>query len=352
MVKKDSESPIHSVNWEIRHENFSSDEWDTLLSKAKDAHPLQACFWGEFKRSHGWLPLRYTAGNKNNAVIGMAQVLSKTFFGHHILWVPGNVATDFQNIVNTDGRQKVLDALIETLVTAWNPCYIRFNFAIPHHHDFSFVLGRTCCRPIVRLTGGYSTIIDLDKTQAEFLQSFSSKHRYYVKKALAQDIFWRSGNTPELSSHMAALLGEIVKNKKLNSIYTSQEEIEKLCQLAGGNVVILVGYLDNQPVTACLSLIFGGRVFYQIAATGENGRKINAAYAMILQLLTLLKDRGAKCFDFGGINPQDKNASGVSHFKRGFGGGVIEYLGEWERANPRFIGLLVNAGIYIRGGRM
>ncbi len=55
-----------------------------------------------------------------------------------------------------------------------------------------------------------------------------------------------------------------------------------------------------------------------------------AAYAMVVKLLASLKEKGITQFDFGGIAPASLAASGVNHFKRGFGGELVEYLGEWE----------------------
>jgi len=340
------------VTWELWQEDLPASEWDGLLIRAADAHPLQFHFWGEYRRMAGWEPVRYVAKNKNGAVAGMAQVLVKKILGVHVAWIAGTVAMQFQGADWHSARRDLLESLVDKLKSGWKRCYIRFNFLVPHDHDYSFELGHICSRPLFRLAGGYSAIIPLDKDNEGLAKDFSSKHRYYVKKSLKHEITWRSGNDPELASHMAMLLQEIVSSKKVNAIYSSPEEIGTLCRLAGEHVVMLVGYMDGRPVTACMAIIAGSRAFYQIAATGDKGREISAAYAMIWHLLPLLKAQGVTHFDFGGLNPQDKGASGVSHFKRGFGGAVVEYLGEWECASSEMLRLGVNLGIWKRGGRL
>jgi lipid II:glycine glycyltransferase (peptidoglycan interpeptide bridge formation enzyme) len=81
------------------------------------------------------------------------------------------------------------------------------------------------------------------------------------------------------------------------------------------------------------------------AATNEMGRKISAAYAMISELFVNLKSKGVEVFDFGGIDPGNLNAQGVDHFKKGFGGKIIEHLGEWESIPSETLRFFLNIGL-------
>lgn len=340
------------VTWEKWPDDASAVDWDSQLSRAADAHPLQFHFWGEYRRLGGWQPVRYAARNKNGAITAMTQVLVKKTFGVHLVWIAGTVAMQFHGTGWRALRQDILESLVERLKTDWRRCYIRFNFLVPHDSEYSFELGHVCRRPPITLAGGYSAVIALERSGEELAQDFSSKHRYYVKKSLKHALEWRAGNDEQLAAHMALLLEEIVASKNVGAIATSQEEISTLCRLAGEHALMLVGYLEGRPVTACLAVVAGGRAFYQIAATGAKGRELSAAYAMIPSLLAQLQGRAVKVFDFGGLNPRDKHASGVSHFKRGFGGQLVEYLGEWECASSELVRWAVNLGILLRGGRL
>ena len=79
---------------------------------------------------------------------------------------------------------------------------------------------------------------------------------------------------------------------------------------------------------------------------------LNEAYAMLENLLMLLKDKGITSFDFGGIDPISKLAAGVNHFKEGFGGQVIEHQGEWECSKSEALRIAMNLGIKAKGGRL
>jgi lipid II:glycine glycyltransferase (peptidoglycan interpeptide bridge formation enzyme) len=89
-----------------------------------------------------------------------------------------------------------------------------------------------------------------------------------------------------------------------------------------------------------------------IAATNDLGRNTCAAYSMVPNLLKHLASKGIKRFDFGGIDPGNPGAAGVDHFKKGFGGSIVESLGEWEFMSSNAARFLINFGILKSGGRV
>ena len=57
---------------------------------------------------------------------------------------------------------------------------------------------------------------------------------------------------------------------------------------------------------------------YQIGWTSADGRTANAHHVLLWDAISLLRDRGYRFLDLGGINPEA--ASGVTRFKTGLGG--------------------------------
>ena len=88
-----------------------------------------------------------------------------------------------------------------------------------------------------------------------------------------------------------------------------------------------------------------------LAATGNKGRESNLAYSMTYKLFEYLMKIKINEFDFGGISPSSA-AAGVNHFKGGFGGEILEYLGEWDWSNFRCLRWGLNLAIkFKRDGR-
>ena len=92
----------------------------------------------------------------------------------------------------------------------------------------------------------------------------------------------------------------------------------------------------------------GDTAIYLLGATNERARELKAAYFLQWQAMLWLKDRGARWYDLGGIDPE-ANPGGY-HFKSGFGGNetmqlpihaVIGRPLEWPR---HFAGLTGIAG--------
>lgn len=339
--------------WESCSEIVAASEWDESLALADDHAVFQSYGWGEYKRAAGWEPLRYWYRDKDGRVQGMAQFLLKRLpLGIGLLWAAGGPALVFPN-KNQNKASELLRELLELLDKRYPRALIRFQSHSPHDSALVYDISKVCHRPAARLNSGFSIRMELDSLdEAAFRKQMTSKHRYYTKKAAEAGICWSVGNGDQQLRELAALHREMVDAKQLESIATSYEELERMRNALGDHVLIVNGCLNDTPVTSCLVLLFGKKAFYMVASTGEKGRDVSAAYAMVEQLIQQLRERGISRFDFGGIDPVNKSASGVNHFKCGFGGQITEYVGEWESASSGLIQSALNFAIRKRGGRV
>jgi lipid II:glycine glycyltransferase (peptidoglycan interpeptide bridge formation enzyme) len=226
--------------------------------------------------------------------------------------------------------------------------YVRFQSQGQTQPELSYYLSRACRRPTFRINSGFTTWIDLSTASADLISGMDGKHRYYTKKSRSFNIDWRCGADAELIRDLVELNREVVARKGVNWIATTEAEVQRMTAAVGNGALILVGYVDGKPAAACLALIFGRSAFYMIAASNEIGHKCHASYGLIERLWAELQARGVTNLDFGGLDPFVPGAAGVNHFKLGFGGPIVEYLGEWEWASKRWIGWLGNAGVRMR----
>ena len=341
------------VSWELYPENEGAQGWDRLLLQARDYTVCQSYGWAEYKRLVGWLPLRYVAHNKGGKVVGMVQLLLKPLpLGFGMAWAPGGPALRFE----ADGCEPLgrdLSGLLADLHSRYPRVLVRFHSHIPHDPGLAYGFNQTCLRPVFKINSGYTIHMDLADIGGELARRMTSKHRYYVKKADAAPLRWESGSSDRDIAALVRIHREMVANKNIPSIATSEAEIIKLRDSLGAQgLTILTGYLDDQPVTSCLTFDFGRKSIYMVAATGNKGREVSAAYAMVARLIPLLQQKGIAHFDFGGIDPVTPAAEGVNHFKRGFGGAIVEYLGEWDAAPADWLRWGMNLAIWKRGGRV
>jgi lipid II:glycine glycyltransferase (peptidoglycan interpeptide bridge formation enzyme) len=310
----------------------SSEEWDTELIQFKDFSVYQGSAWGNVKSQQGWSVLKIYL-EKYGKCISMVQMqYRKLPFGFFLIWVPGGPSGDLSNF------DKYFFNELKSILRC-NFFFIRVNFMKKFDESTNITLllngWKNSIMPILSYS---SVLINTISDNSIWLTEIKGKHRYYVKKAITEKITWVYGNHLKLLEDLNEMH---IKMGKLKGISVQSFPESVYNSVVQKNMRLLIGYLNEKPVSGCLLLIVGKSVNYMTAATVDEGRKLSAAYAMIYQLREKLFSEGVTHFDFGGINPSKESAKGVDHFKLGFGE-QVHYQGEMEFCYPSIIRYPIN----------
>ena len=296
---------------------------------------FQSWEWGEFKKQHGWRPVRYKAIDESTgADLFSFQILERRVFKFfYVLWIPGY---SFK-------LKKDLSMLLSILNKNYKFYYLRMSMLQPISHYDTFSVSKFLTRPYAYLTSGCTVHLDLKKENDEWLKSVTKKHRYYIRRSNKSNILWHFGQDDKLIDDFSVLLSEVEKKKNVGPLGYSKTSYYELKRLFKENQRILIGYIDERPVSGCITIIHRNTAFYMSAATNKEGRSISAAYSMIYELRLQLKNYKIEKFDFGGVDLNNSSANGVNHFKKGFGGDIVYSLGEWQNKGwlLRFFGNLI-----------
>ena len=323
---------LSMVRWTRFDSTNGVDGWASWLAQADDGNPFQSTAWAAYKRRFGWESEQWLACNDHHQPICGIQVLKKRLpLKKALIWVPGGPLLGFA-ARGQEPAGPLLASWLDQFRREHAVVYARFDSRLRAAEDLSDSLRRICRRPAVRINSGYTMHLDLRQPPEVLAAAMTSKHRYYVKQARAAGITWKVGQSDELAQDFLQLSQEVSRLKRMRSALFPSAHLAMLREAFGDRCLMLVGYRTGHPVTACVVLTVGPQAFYLLAATGALGRRVSAAYAMIPKLLETLAAWGVTRFDFGGIDPRSPSASGVDHFKRGFGGELIQHLGEWEWA--------------------
>ena len=329
----------------------TSESWNHLLLDTSNYAVFQSFGWGEYKKSAGWKTERYCCKDEDGKIFGMAQALVRTLpFGMAFIWIPGGPVFNLLGSKNIEAAE-ISYRLICKIIEDYPRSLIRLNSHLENDNNLSHEFNKLFLRPYVQLNSGSSIRIRLNHSVGMMRSSMTSKHRYYTKKAGEKGISWVVGNTDKHLVILDSMYREMVEYKKLPYNVSNLEELFNLRENMGSCLLGLTGFLGEIPVASCLVLLFGKKAFYMTASTSKLGREISASYAMFEQLMQQLAGRGISDFDFGGIDLGNKSAAGVNHFKNGFGGEVVEYLGEWESASSSIVRLAINLAIRLKVGR-
>ena len=164
---------------------------------------------------------------------------------------------------------------------------------------------------------GYQTLwLNLDAAEDQLLSGLNAKWRGRLNKArrsgLALD--WDDG-----TRHLPGVLqGYVLDRAQKGYPGPSVKLLQALGQSFEKNMVIGRALIDNKVCAATVFLCHGLSATYQVGWTTEAGRERAAHHLLLWESLRILKTKGIKNLDLGGVN--DESAAGVKQFKIGMGG--------------------------------
>lgn len=347
-----SAESFRMITWDALEQSSGREEWDRLLLESRDYNVFQSYGWGEYRRAFGWTPARFVAKDESGATVAMAQVLTKRFpAGLTVGWSPGGPVVMFPKTQRRD-LAEIIELLLQRIEAQNRRVCIRFNCYLPHSAALTYAFSRSCVRPLLSLTTGYSLRLDLQDSFETLIERVKPRHKTYIRRASAHNIECKAGRDEKFIREFVGLHNELTTRKRLSKHRTNFDEVAALCRQLGEQATIFTGYLEGEALSSYLILNCGQKAFYLMAATGSRGREIRASYAVFTRLLEYLQQNGIRQFDLGGMDPRTREAEGVNRFKRGFGGRLIEYAGEWEWANKEWIRWATNFAIWYRGKRL
>lgn len=328
------------------HLAATDEAWDEMLARASDADAFQSAGWGEFRRRAGWRPQRWVAHDGGGRPVMMAQVLTRTVMATLVGWAPGGPVLRFP-ASDPHRIPDLLDGLVSAVRGPSKRAYVRFDPHHPHDPATTYAFGRSCRRPLAPLNTRFSAVLDLRGPIEGILARMGHKHRYNTRRALEQPVAWTVGSDEREARALAELHAEVVRDKRLRTRPMDAGDLRHLCESFGDGAGILVGRSGGRPVTALLFLVFAGRAFLMLPATGPAGRAIGAGYAMHFRLFEELRRREIASLDMGGLDPRSR-MNDVDRFKVGYGAEIVEYVGEWDWASAPWLRWAASAGVLVR----
>lgn len=180
----------------------------------------------------------------------------------------------------------------------------------------------------MHLAAEHTVIIDLTKLEDELLASMRRQTRYEVRRATKQGIAVEKSQSEEIFKEFRKVQAETAKRQGFvpPNLKTLMAEREAF----GDKIAIYVAKTDDgEPVAYGMIIKDGKEGDYYEAASTELNRKMPGAYALLWQAMKDLKAEGYERFNLWGIAPPGQpnhRYAGVTTFKTGFGGEVVEYV--------------------------
>lgn len=184
----------------------------------------------------------------------------------------------------------------------------------------------------MHLHAEHTIIINLEQSEEELLSNMRRQTRYEVRRAKKLGLTVAKGNDQKLFKEFHIVQSQTATRQ--NFIPPDERTLLAEQKAFGQNAQIYVAYAPSsapnpQPIAYGLILSAGEEAAYFEAASTELNRKLPGAYALQWQVIKDLKKQGIKRYNLWGIAPpgvKNHRYSGVTTFKSGFGGEVIEFV--------------------------
>lgn len=178
----------------------------------------------------------------------------------------------------------------------------------------------------MHLAAEHTVMIDLKKSDDELLANMRRQTRYEVRRADKLSIKVENSNSEELFKEFHKIQVATAKRQKfippdLKTLLAERESLNSTIYVAKTE--------DGQPIAYGLIIKEGKEGDYYEAASTDLNRKLPGAYALLWQVIKDLKKEGYERFNLWGIAPANQpnhRYAGVTTFKTGFGGEIIEYV--------------------------
>ncbi len=180
----------------------------------------------------------------------------------------------------------------------------------------------------MHLAAEHTVMIDLTLSEDELLANMRRQTRYEVRRADKLGIKVSSDNSEEVFKEFHQVQTETAKRQgfvppSLKVLLAEREAFQD------NAIIYTAATADGEKIAYGLVIRDGEEGDYYEAASTLLNRKLPGAYALIWQAIKDLKAAGYKRFNLWGIAPPGQpnhRYAGVTTFKTGFGGKIIEYV--------------------------
>lgn len=299
--------------------------WEDFLAKHPEANFLQSWYWGKFHETLGH-KIKRSRFIKGDRLVGvMLSVVENAKRGRY-LTVPGGPIIDW--------RDRTLVSLfvaeIKEIAKAEGCVFIRVRPQL-ESNDFSKNLFKKLgfINAPMHLHAELTSQLNIDPPEETLLANMRKATRYEIKKAILQGIKVETDSDTKTIQRFYNLQLLTAKRQKFVPFsYNFLSEQFKIF-LENNQAILYSAKLGNKLLAQAFIIFYGTEAAYHYGASTEEGRKYPGAYLIQWAAIKEAKKRGMKRYNFWGVSPEgdkDHRFSGLSLFKRGFGGVDFEYL--------------------------
>ncbi len=305
-------------------------ELDAFVASQPHSQLTQSWQWGELVEREGEKIRRWAVQDNNppsqsygeaSQIIASASIIETKALGF-VYWYCPKGPVEKSLVVSRESE--ILNFLFKELrnkAEKENIIFLRFE------PDFKFQLQASSfqLQKTINLQPAKTLILDLNKSEKELLAQMHHKTRYNLRLAEKKGVVVSVGGK-ELLDEFWQLLNQT--NKRDQFRLHPKEHYQNLMELDKNCVRLYLARLNGQAIAGAMVSYFGDTATYLHGGSANRQREVMAPYLVQWQAILDAKIAGFKYYDFFGID--EHKWPGVTRFKLGFGGNILEYPGTFD----------------------
>jgi lipid II:glycine glycyltransferase (peptidoglycan interpeptide bridge formation enzyme) len=253
---------------------------------------------------------------EGKTLAGFALVFEKRLpFGLRWLHLPRGILAD------SPAARKIILEKITEIAKSEKMVFVRFDWQRDSSVAASNLqLAHTTHFPQTTL------ILDLKRNEEELLAQMKPKGRYNIRVAEKHGVIVRESH----AASDAKIFYELLRKTTERDGFAAHPAAyyEKFLTALGENAHCFIAEYKGKAIAASLCTFAGDTVTYYYGSSNHEFRSVMAPYALQWKAIQTAKAWGYHYYDFLGIAPENSANhawSGVTDFKKKFGGEVIDY---------------------------
>jgi len=353
-------------------------EFSKIENKFENSTYYQTVAWAKLKKINGW-DAHYVGVKNNNKYVACALILSKKILGNFkMFYSPRGLLLDYNDI-------ELLNFFIEKLkiyikkekgfLLKIDPC-IEYQIRDNDTNVISDNNNGEIVNNLIKLkfkhygfTKDYTRetqyrwtyYLNVDKSWDELKINMNKRCKRCINKQEKYPLTLVEVNKENIIDFKKIMEHTSVRQKHFDR---SLDYYKKLQEVLEDRIQLNIIYLDKNkflkdcaddklydlvkdekedmiPISAGVFIEDKDYLHYVYGGTYSHYMPLMAQYKIHVEMINYAKEKNIKIYDFGGISgsfDKDSVYYGIYDFKRGFGGYIVEYIGEFD--------LLINKPLY------
>ena len=348
-------------------------KWDEFIASNPNGSFLQSWAWGDFQEEFGRKIWRL-AMMENNEIVSAALIIKHSLpFGWSYFYCPRPITKNneqgtmnkelfFEEMKKIAGEEKAVFLKIDPVISCHcerssngarqSRTLTKITGLLRHSLRYVSFIPRNDCKKsseLLRRPAGllgmikktkpiqpqHTLILDITKSEEEILARMKQKTRYNIRLAERKGVKIKKISQPNDQEIQTFLNLSSQTSKRDKFQIHPKEYYQKMLKILGANSMagLFLAEYQNKIIAANIIIFFSDKAVYSHGASSDSHREAMAPYLLHWEQIKEAKKLGCQSYDFWGIEKiknngqrtMNKNWTGITRFKKGFGGEEISY---------------------------